>query len=306
MANRNIAVGIDFSEYSNAALEQAKWVARRIDAEIELVYVGPPPVPGTGSLLPSVRVWEQLIEQHAAAEGLRTKLLAKKVSDDGIVTRHHMVDGDPAMGLAKFADTEKSEMIVVGTHGLSGIKFLLLGSVAQGVVRRAQCNVWVARGSEPWDLGPKKILMATDFSDCAEEALRVAIRLAPDDSTIDIVHCWHVPVPMGPPGVHSSSALSLAGLSEEMSNFADDRGERLLSRHATGRVLLKYKAVPGQAASGVIAHATRDGADYDLIVAGSHGRKGVRRFFLGSVAENIVRHAPCSTLIVHGTGQPDE
>lgn len=301
METRNIVVGIDFSEYSKAALEEAAWIARRVDAELILVHVAAPPLPGTAALLPSVRVWEEIVEQRTAQEGLQAKAWAQEMAERGLPATHRLLTGDPVEQVVTLAEEEKSEMIVVGTHGLTGIESFLMGSIAQGVVRSARTNVWVARNALPWQDGPKQILLATDFSERAEDALAVAIHLAPDDSTIDIVHCWQPPLPVMPPAVSGTGAFSLADLTEDLARYADARGEDLMARHATSRVKLNFTALAGPAASTVLAYARRESASYDLIVTGSHGRRGLRRFLLGSVAEKIVRNATSSTLVVHGS-----
>ncbi len=295
MANRTIAVGIDFSENSDSALDQAAWLAKRKDAELLLVHVGSPSLPGTGALLPSVRIWEQIVEQRAAEENLHAKQLAKKIADQGVPASHYLLDGEPAERIVEFASEQGSETIVVGTHGLTGAQFFLLGSVAQGVIRHAQCNVWVARKSSPWGQEPKHILVGTDFSDYSAEALRVAIELAPDGSTIDIVNSWQVPLPTAP----TVASPSLARLSIDLEKFSREQGKKLVEEYASSRIHLDFKALAGPAASTLIAHAKEDPTRYDLVVLGSHGRRGFRRFFLGSVAEKVVRHAPCSALVVH-------
>lgn len=299
MSKRRIAVGIDFSEYSNVALEQATWLARTIGAELLLVHVGAPPLPGTVSLLPSVEVWEAIVDQQDAEQAVRAKSLAKRVESLGVPATHHFVEGDPAEELANVTEKEETELIVVGTHGLTGVQLFLLGSAAQGVLRRASCNVLVARHSEHWDNGPRRILVATDFSDNAEEALRAAIEIAPDDAKIDVIHCWQVPIPVAPPVAHGTSSMSLATLATDLEAYAEKRGRELLEKHATNRLHLNFAAVAGSAAASILDYATREPGRYDLIVTGTHGRRGFRRFFLGSVAEKVVRHAPCSVLVVH-------
>lgn len=299
MSKRRIAVGIDFSEFSDVALEQATWLAGKSESELVLVHVGAPPLPGTGSLLPSVRVWEKIIEQRTAEEGLKAKNLAKKIAEQGVPATHHIVDGDPAEELAKVAEEERAELIVVGTHGLTGAQFFLLGSAAQGVVRQATCNVMVARNAGDWSEGPKRILVATDFTDYAEHALQAAIEMAPDDASIDIVHCWQVPIPAAPPVAHGSGSASLATLAKDLEAYAEQRGKELLEKYGSDRVKLSFEALAGPAGATVIDHSKREEGRYDLIVTGSHGRRGFRRFFLGSVAEKVVRHAPCSVLVVH-------
>lgn len=299
MAKRKIAVGIDFSEYSDVALTQAIWLAGQTGAELVLVHVAPP-LPSAGSLLATADVWQKLIEQRTVEDGLKAKNLSQRITGQGVQATHRVVDGDPAEQLAKVANDEGAECLVVGTHGLTGVRSFLLGSTAQGAIRQAQSNVLVARSSENWGAGPKRILVATDFTDCAEEALRAAIALAPDEATIDIVHCWQVPVPAAPPVAHGSGSASLATLATDLQAYAENRGKLLVEKFATSRLNLRFQALTGPPAATVIDHAKRESGRYDLVVTGSHGRRGFRRFLLGSVAEKIVRHALCSVLVVHG------
>jgi nucleotide-binding universal stress UspA family protein len=299
MAERKIVVGIDFSEYSDIALAQATWLAGQTAADLALVHVGAPPLRAAGSLLAFTEVWQKLIEQRTADDGLTAKNLAERITSQGVQATHRIVHGDPAERLVKVANDEGANFLVVGTHGLTGVRAFLLGSAAQGVVRQARCNVLVARSSENWGTGPKRILVATDFTAYAEEALRAAVALAPDDATIDVVHCWQLPVPAAPPAAYGSGFASLGTLAEDLQASAQEHGKVLIKKFASSRLNLRFEVFAGPSAATVIDHAKREAGRYDLIVTGSHGRRGFRRFFLGSVAETIVRHAPCSVLVVH-------
>jgi nucleotide-binding universal stress UspA family protein len=299
MGIKKIAVGVDFSEESQNALELASCIARRGDAELVLMHVGPVALPGTGSVLPSVRVWERIVDQRAAEERLKVKALAQGLVDKGLEASHYSVEGDPADELAKAAEELEVDLIAVGTQGLTGARLFMLGSVAQRVVRRSRCSVLVSRSGSDWESGPKRILVATDFSSHADEALRTAIELAADQASIDIVHFFHVPVPAAPLAGHASGEPSLAALVEDLEKDAKAEGAKLLAEHQSSGVKLSFHTEGSPAASGVISYAKEDAGRYDLVVVGSHGRRGFRRFFLGSVAEKVVRHSPCSTLVVH-------
>lgn len=299
MKIRKIAVGIDFSEESEIAIEQASWLAKQLKAEMVLMHVGPVALPGTGSVLPSVRVWERIVDQRAAEERLKVKALAQALTKKGQSATHFTVEGDPAEELAKACEQEAVDLIVVGTEGLTGARLFMLGSVAQGVVRRARCDVLVARKGADWQSGPRRILLATDFSSHAEEALRVAISIAADDATIEILHACHIPIPAAPLVGHASGEPSLAALEDDLEKYAQAEGAKLLATYDNERVQLRFQSEAGPAAPTITTHASEDPGRYDLVVVGSHGRRGFKRFFLGSVAEKVVRHVPCSTLVVH-------
>jgi nucleotide-binding universal stress UspA family protein len=294
MQLRKVAVGVDFSEESEHALEQAALIAKRFDSELVVLHVGAVAPPATRSLLPSVRVWERIVDQQAAEERVKIKAVADRLTKEGLKASHLCIDGDPAEELAKATDDLGADLLVVGTHGHTGAKLFLLGSVAQRAVRRARCDVLVCR-ELPQPSPPKNILVATDFSAHAERALEVAMELATSESRIDIVHCVS---PISLTG-HAEEGFSLADLWEQIKQEAEEQGKELLEAKKDKGMDLHFEVVEDAAAAGVLAKAKDSSTTYDLIVLGSHGRRGFRRFFLGSVAEKVVRHAPCSTLVVH-------
>jgi nucleotide-binding universal stress UspA family protein len=302
MAIQKITVGIDFSSHSNIALKQATWLAKQTGATLCLVHVTAPGGPKAAALVSSVRVWEQIVEIRAAQEEATADLLAKRTSEAGVPATYQIVSGNPGEELVKVAEAEDSEVIIVGAHGLIGSSLFSVGSSALEVVRSSRSNVWVARRSNIWGTGPKRILLATDFSEYSEEALRVAIEIAPDDSTIEIVHSWRVPVLAAPTALQGAPSASLAGIADDLEEYAEKQGKELIESHATPRLHLKFEPIRGPAAASVIDYAKGHPNLFDLIVTGSHGRRGFRRFFLGSVAEKIVKHAPCSVLVVHRKG----
>jgi nucleotide-binding universal stress UspA family protein len=76
-----------------------------------------------------------------ATEDLRRMLHEIKPADPAVEYEHHLVTGDPAAAVARLADAEGVDLIVMGTHGRTGLTRLLMGSVAEAVVRRAKCPV---------------------------------------------------------------------------------------------------------------------------------------------------------------------
>jgi nucleotide-binding universal stress UspA family protein len=96
-----------------------------------------------------------------------------------------------------------------------------------------------------------------------------------------------------------ASEAAVGPVREALTSEIDRAGKKLLDEHASDQHNLTFEAVQAGAAHGVIDRTKEEGRDYDLVVMGSHGRRGFRRFILGSVAETVVRHAPCSVLVVH-------
>lgn len=139
---------------------------------------------------------------------------------------------------------------------------------------------------------PRTILVATDFSEHADHALEYAAEIATlMGATVHLVHALP-PAPMGGPelGAAYSSAV-MASMTEQAQAALDSRAGRYRARVTLGSVRLEI-GDPRDVIDGVAAQV---GAD--LIVMGTHGRRGIRRVLLGSVAESVVRTAPCPVLI---------
>jgi nucleotide-binding universal stress UspA family protein len=301
-----IVVGIDFSESSTVAAGQALDLARHTGAQVVLVHVGivpsTKPPPGEGS----VAEWERLLREQLSADRRGLEDLRERLSGQGADVSHMVIDGFPDTGLVKAAEELGAEVIVTGSHGRTGVARWLLGSVAERTVRLSKGAVIVARKGANSGGGYRRIMVPTDFSDHAHEALRTALIVAGSDGAhIDLVHFWQLPMVGGgyDPGIDATMG-SVGGLRQAIESDADRRGRELVEEVSSDHLRVTYKTVQGGAAHGVVDRATNASTPHDLIVLGSHGRRGVRRFLLGSVAETVVRHAPCSVMVVHLSGDP--
>lgn len=124
----------DFSHTGDAALEFAASMARDSDATLLIVHVEEPTVAyGGGEMYYGV--------SEPASEDLKTMLRAVAPRDPEVSCEHHLIVGDPAAGLVRFAESEGVDLIVMGTHGRTGLSRLIMGSVAEAVVRKAPCPV---------------------------------------------------------------------------------------------------------------------------------------------------------------------
>ncbi len=302
MEIRRIAVGVDFSEQSERAAQEALAIARHTGAEITLVHVGAV-LRDLGPIAPaSVRQWERLLQERAAEDKSRMDELVARLSGKGPEVSQLILDEGPAEGVVKAAEQIDADLVIVGTHGHTGFKRFFLGSVAERVVRLAHRNVLVVRDGDgaKAEGGFKNILVPTDFSPHAEAALRQALALVEPGGSIELVHFWSLPIVPG--GGFGESAM--VSLPDDHRSGADEAGQRLADKYRNDRCTLHYESVEAGAAHGIIDRANAVEPSYDAIIMGSHGRRGFRRFLLGSVAERAVRHAPCSVLVVHD--QPAE
>jgi len=128
----------DFSHTGDAALALATILARDTGATLLIVHVEEPPVAyGGGELYYGI--------PNPATEDLQRMLDEVKPTDPDIPCEHHLITGDPAAALVQFAEEQNVDVIVMGTHGRTGLSRLLMGSVAESIVGRAKCPVLTLR-----------------------------------------------------------------------------------------------------------------------------------------------------------------
>ena len=140
MARKVILVPTDFSTASDAAVPHAEALARQSSAELLVLHVQEPPLAyGTGELYYGL--------PEPDSELIQKMLDAVKPADPGVPCRHRLAMGDPAAEILRIAAAEGAEMIVMGTHGRTGLFRALMGSVAEAVVRRAPCPVLIYRAA---------------------------------------------------------------------------------------------------------------------------------------------------------------
>lgn len=136
--NKRILCPIDLSENSLEAIEMATMLAKDRDAIIDFTYVTPLWFPDDSKLnAPFVK---QLVDEHKA------KLFRIKPTDSSVKFEHHYLEGNAGPTLVKAS--EKAQVVVMGTHGRSGIARLLMGSVANYVLRHAKCPVVLVKGTD--------------------------------------------------------------------------------------------------------------------------------------------------------------
>jgi nucleotide-binding universal stress UspA family protein len=293
-----ILVGVDFSPESDAAVAHAVAIARASGAEIVLVHACtvPEPPPAIADYVePTLGEFRRRLEDDVAADRAKLDALCARAAAQGVVVRQRVADGFPDTTITGLARELGADLTVVGTHGRTALKWLLLGSVAQRVVRLADADVLVARG-EPAVGGYRRICLATDFSPISELALEAALDLAHLGAEIEVVHMWHLT-----PALGLSEPARLSSLSDWRGSLEEEiraAGARLLAAHRRPGITLSFEPTFEPVLPGLLDRIGERG--YDLTVVGSHGRRGFRRFVLGSVAEEVARRAPTSVLVVHG------
>ena len=138
MPEKTIVFPTDFSTASDAALVHAAALARQSGGRLLIVHVEEPPLAyGGGELYYGL--------PEPSSERILKMLEDVRPADPAVPFAHRLTMGDPAAEIVRIAGDENAEMIVLGTHGRTGITRLLMGSVAEAIVRRAPCPVLVYR-----------------------------------------------------------------------------------------------------------------------------------------------------------------
>lgn len=282
-----VALGVALNDPSTDAVGHAVLLADARREPLVLIHVSPSQVE---TQILAEQAQQLRDEQLGAAENRLAELAESLVTPEREVTAE-VVEGDPKSILAETASGLGASLLVVGTHGRTGVPRFLLGSVAERAVRASDIDVFVARG----EAGPfQRILVPTDFSDESVAALETAIGYAAPEAAIDVLHCWEIPVPVSSPDLIGSrfvEPLRSKGLEHVVA-----RGEALVKKWRSRHETIEFVERNIPASYGIQDQLEDNG--YDLVVMGSHGRAGLTRWVLGSVAEVTVRHAPCSVLVV--------
>jgi nucleotide-binding universal stress UspA family protein len=135
MKAKTIIFPTDFSHSGDAALDYATSLARDSGAKLLLVHVEEPPLAYGGG-----EMYYGIPEPNT--EALLKMLHAVKPKDPAVPYEHRLLAGDPASAIVELAEQENADLIVLGTHGRTGLARLLMGSVAEAIVRRAPCPVF--------------------------------------------------------------------------------------------------------------------------------------------------------------------
>ncbi len=206
--------------------------------------------------------------------------------------------GSAAEGVLDLSKKRRADLIVLCSHGRSGMSRLVFGSVAERILSQADVpTVIINARCEPWDESSKRILVPLDGSQLAEQALGPARALA--DALPAQLHLLNAVT-----SAHIRlETPSMAAVFADLEEREMDEAKAYLSEQAelTGLdgVMTAVELAADGAAEAITSYASRE--KIDMIVMSSHGRSGISRWVYGSVAEKVLRSACCATLVVrHG------
>jgi len=302
-----ILVPTDFSVQSNEAYAFAKRIAERFAASLHLVHAFEDPV-ATAAITGAMYAPLPASLRDKMLRDIEQRLAERMPPDDRARMRGttEIITGPTATTIVECAEATGSDLIVMGTHGRTGMAHLLLGSVAERVVRTASCPVLTVRETPGRTI--RRILVPTDFGATADAALDHALLLrARFGASLHLLHVL-------------DDSFATEGLAAEAyfteapvlrTALLRDVQGRLAHRVASLRSATRNEGGPelghldaevlfGHGAPTIAEYARA--RDVDLIVMGTHGRTGVAHLVLGSVAQRLVRTAPCPVMTVRHVG----
>ena len=293
---QTILIGCDLSEGSENAVQRGIQIAEQHRAHVVLVHAQADDAP-----IEEVdnEMLKQIGEVSAAVRVEEARRLADKltvIQARGLTADVISRIGPPGEVMNAAAIERNAQLIVVGTHGHTALSRFLIGSQATEVIRHATCDVLVCRGPVN---GPfAKPLVACDFSPASVLALERTAAMVGAGIPIEVVHAWQLPAGSWGATLLGQARFPWSTVRDAVLSSAQSQADKLVANAAKLGNPVHVDLVQGPPTQVVTEAAEKGG--YDLITVGAHGKRGVRRLLLGSVAESTLRHAPCSVLVVHG------
>jgi nucleotide-binding universal stress UspA family protein len=287
---RKILVPLDGSKLAEQILPLAQSFAQATQASVELLRVNDP---------------ERMTAYAPALQGgeYLDEVVKKYFTPATRVDKTEGV-GHPAMIIVERASSDPACLIAMATHGMSGIRRWLIGSVASKVAHTAANPLLLIRPAEraepaaPFEL--KTIFVPLDGSGLAERALRPAVELAKRiKCEIHLMRMYTLPANayvLADGVIGQGAAQYRDAMQQEAATYLDGKVQGL---RADGLDRVMATAIEGDPASEIIDIGVK--TPNSLIVMSTHGRSGVGRWVLGSVAEKVIQHSGAPVLLIRAS-----
>lgn len=290
-----ILIAYDGSECADAALADMSraGLPRKAEAHVLSVYAEWMPAPTSfGMVETGFAAYREHEEKDALAMARRARAALKSSFPDWEIHTEGLA-GSPAGLIVERAEALDADLIVVGSHGRSGLERLFLGSVSRKVLHAAHSAVRIARGRVTEPGTPVRVIVGIDGSKGAEAAVKaVAARHWPHGSEARIVNGFPVIPAIG-------AEYAAAALAEWIGNEKARVGDAI--EKAIGRLkgagLAVSKVMKEEDARQSLISEAKDWKA-DCIFVGAQGLGAVERFLVGSVSSFVATHAPCSVEVV--------
>ena len=303
MSHDKILVPLDGSAFAESSLPAAIGMAQSLGATIELVTVfeDQPFLSGTDLTAQKYKTWLAQYLHEVVARVAR-------ISD--VAVSFVIIDGQPSKRLVEHAKRSHADLMVMSTHGRGALSRAWLGSVADHVLKGVAIPILLVRADESGSTDLSRniklnhVIAAVDGSELAEQSLGWAARIAKQTgATLTLLRAVEPPTPlasadMAPAMVDFSTTMRQD--QEDAEAYLSGLGQRLRD----GGIKVETRALAGShPAQGILDFSLQH--DVDLIIIATHGRTGVARLVLGSVADKVVRGSHTAVLLIHPLDQPN-
>jgi nucleotide-binding universal stress UspA family protein len=292
-----ILIPLDRSDLAEQAVEPALALGQPHETSFILLHVPSPvliPAPDLSKSMPYAYHGQDLPHMEGQEYLNRIKYSHR---DNDFLFVNRMYEGDPASAIVDCAKAENVDLIVMTTHGRSGLSRWVYGSVTEKVLSNAPCPVLALHQPRPM----KHVLITLDGSQLAESALVPGLEIAKQlDATVTLMKVAGEPEPVDILATEQLNQYE-AGLGTHMAtrNAAEESLAYLQMFERTYQdmgVMMTTAVSEGNAADNILKFA--DDADVDLIVMATHGHTGLRRWVYGSVTEKVLRRTTANILVV--------
>jgi nucleotide-binding universal stress UspA family protein len=286
----------DISDFSNHSISWGVALAREFRAKLFVCHVVDFPAAVTYGDGPIFFMDQQNQAMDNARQQIKQLIDDQKVQWEPLITIGHAADE-----ITRLAGEKGADLVISATHGRSGLKRLIVGSVTERLMRTLHCPLMVIRGPKHdlsilsgQTINFNKILVGCDFSEDSHLALQYGLSLAQEfQSELHLVHVKE-------PAVYAEWLKSSVDLEEALYHALNDRIreklKKLIPKEAINWCMPKIDLLEGKPNEELIGYAREN--QISLIVLGVRGQGLVERMFVGSTTDRVIRQAPCPVLSV--------
>jgi nucleotide-binding universal stress UspA family protein len=292
----SIFCATDISDFSNHSVSWGIALAREFSAKLYVCHVVDFPTSityGDGPIF--------FVDQQSQAIGNANHQLKQLVGDKEVQWEPLVSIGHAADEISRLAKEKGADLAISATHGRSGLKRLILGSVTERLMRTLHCPLLIVRGPKhnlnilsEQGLRFKKILVGCDFSEDSALAFQHGLSLAQEfQSELHLVHVMEPPVYMD---MFKTSVEYGQELQVDLQTRIKDKLKKMVPTEAFNWCTPQTVLLDGPSHEKLIHYAKTN--EIDLIVLGVRGQRLVERLFIGSTTDRVVRQTPCPVLSV--------
>jgi nucleotide-binding universal stress UspA family protein len=297
---KRIICAVDFSEFSERALEHALTIARWYDAVVTVLHVVDMRVeaPVGAPLAPIALAPVPLTTLAPDQAAVQLRQLVEAVATPGVTVETVVLEGRPDTSILELANTMPADLLVLGTHGRSGFDRLVMGSVTEKVLRKARCPVLSlppgSRERAPTPVTLKSALCPVDFSESSMKALQCAVFLAEEADAHLIV--LHVARPLASAEATAYGRLDLPAAQLKYEGDIARRLADFVPSAARAYCTVEEQVTSGKPWREILRVAAEQ--RIELIVIGVRGRSSTDTTLFGSTTHHVVREATCPVLTI--------